>query len=81
MTRHKEKNDVPRIPYCEERHQLTNALLVAAHELTELQNQQVHAIIDGDPDFCRFDDLIHVARTSKDQAKYALLAHIEQHHC
>jgi hypothetical protein len=81
MTRHKEKNHGPQIPYCEERHKLTDALVAAAHELTEVQNQQVQAIIEGDADFCRFDDLIHVARATKDQAKYALLAHIEQHHC
>ncbi len=81
MTRHKEKDNMPQVPYCEVRHRLTEALLAASHELTELQNQQVTAIIEGDPDFCRFDDLIHVARTAKDQAKYALLAHIEQHHC
>ena len=47
----------------------------------ELQNQQTQAVIEQDPDFSRFDDLIHIAREIKDQAKYALIAHIDEHHC
>lgn len=37
--------------------------------------------MEDDPDFSRFDDLIHMARMAKDDAKYALLAHIEKHRC
>lgn len=37
--------------------------------------------MEDDPDFSRFDDSIHVARAAKDDVKYALLAHIEGHHC
>jgi hypothetical protein len=47
----------------------------------ELQNQQTQAVIDQDPDFARFDDLIHMAREIKDKAKYALIAHVDDHHC
>jgi hypothetical protein len=47
----------------------------------ELQNQQTQAVIDQDSDFSRFDDLIHMAREKKDQAKYALISHIDEHHC
>jgi len=46
-----------------------------------LQNQQTQAVIDQDPEFSRFDDLIHLAREKKDQAKYALIAHVDVHHC
>jgi hypothetical protein len=47
----------------------------------ELQNQQTQAVIDQDPDFARFDDLIYTARKKKDQSKYALIAHAGEHRC
>ena len=53
----------------------------ANHALMELQNQQIRAVIDLDPDFARFDDLIHVAREKKDQVKYELIAHTSEHGC
>jgi adenine specific DNA methylase Mod len=45
------------------------------------KNQQTQAVIDHDPDFSRFDDLIHMAREIKDEAKYALIAHTSEHDC
>lgn len=71
----------PKIAYCGERHRLTGMLLTAIHQLNEFQAQQSHAIIDEDDDFNRFEDLLHMARTAKDQAKYALIAHIDAHQC
>jgi hypothetical protein len=47
----------------------------------ELQNQQTQAVIDQDPDFSRFDDLIHMAREKKDRVKYALIHHTSEHQC
>jgi hypothetical protein len=47
----------------------------------DLQNQQTQAVIDQDPEFSRFDALIHMAQEEKDQAKYALIAHVDHHHC
>jgi hypothetical protein len=70
-----------KIAYCGERHRLTGMLLTAIHQLNEFQAQQTHAIIDEDDDFNRFEDLLHMARTAKEQAKYALIAHIDQHQC
>jgi hypothetical protein len=55
--------------------------VAASHEFMELNTQQTKAVIEQDPDFCRFDDLIHMARDLKDRAKYALIAHIEEHQC
>jgi hypothetical protein len=81
VTIEKRSGNSSKIPYCEERHRLTDALLDSIREFTELQAQQTQAIIEGDRDFARFDDLIHMARTAKDEAKYALLAHVEEHHC
>jgi hypothetical protein len=69
------------IPYCELRHRLTEALLDTIRQFTDLHTQQMQSIIEGDQDFSRFDDLIHLARTAKDEAKYVLVSHIETHKC
>jgi hypothetical protein len=69
------------IPYCGLRHRLTEALLDAIREFTDLHTQQMQSIIEGDQEFSRFDDLIHIARAAKDEAKYALVAHIDIHKC
>ncbi|MEI9970601.1 MAG: hypothetical protein WDO73_00335 [Ignavibacteriota bacterium] len=53
----------------------------AVQELMKLLGQQSKAIIENDTDFARFDDLIHVAQNAKNDAKYALLAHIHEHGC
>jgi hypothetical protein len=68
-------------PLCRERWQLTQNFMRAIAEVAELYSQQKQAIIDGDPDYSRFDVLIHLAAEKKDNAKYALLAHIETHGC
>jgi phage terminase small subunit len=81
MTRQQRRNDLPLIPFCEEKQRLIEEFLAANHALVDLQNQQTQAVIDQDPEFSRFDDLIHMARERKDQAKYSLIAHIENHHC
>lgn len=67
--------------FCEEKMRLEDEFLKAIRELTALQAQQTQAIIDGDPEFSRFDVLIHVASEQKDLAKYALMGHIESHGC
>ncbi len=81
MTREQPRNDFPLIPYCQEKQRLIDGFLASNHALVDLQNQQTQAVIDQDPEFSRFDDLIHMAREKKDNAKYALIAHVENHHC
>ena len=81
VTQPKPSSEGSGILYCKERHRLTDAVLAAIHHLSGLQAQQARAIMEDDPDFSRFDDLIHMARMAKDDAKYALLAHIEGHRC
>jgi hypothetical protein len=71
----------PEIGFCEEKNRLLNEFLTAIRELTDIQNQQTQAVIDGDPDFARFDVLLHMAHERKAQAKYAWIAHVESHHC
>jgi hypothetical protein len=72
---------IPAIGYCAEKIRLMDAFLDAIHELGQLQSAQARALIEGDPDFSRFDALIHMANEKKDQVKYSWLAHVEQHHC
>ena len=67
------------MPYCAEHERLKKAFLEAVREFAELQALQMNAVMDDDPDFVRFDDLIQRARHVKDQAKYALVAHMESH--
>jgi hypothetical protein len=81
MTRQQRRNNLPPIPFCEEKHRLIAEFLTSSHALVDLQNQQTQAVIDQDSEFSRFDDLIHMARENKDNAKYALIAHVENHHC
>jgi hypothetical protein len=81
MTKRQERKNGTGLPYCEEKQRLSGDFVTAAHELMTLQSQQTEAVIAGDPDFARFDDLLHMAREKKDQAKYQLIAHVEEHHC
>ena len=67
--------------FCAIRQALSQDFLHAAREFIHLQSQQMEAVISGDRDFSRFDDLLHMARERKDNAKYLLIAHIEEHRC
>jgi hypothetical protein len=66
---------------CQEKLDLIEAFLAAAKELVAVHNEQAKALIDGDPDFGRFDVVIHAATDRKRQAKYDYLAHLEKHGC
>jgi hypothetical protein len=72
---------IPEIGFCREKNELREEFLEAIHDLNQLQSQQTQAVIDGDPDFNRFDVLLHFAQQRKDRAKYAWIAHVEAHHC
>jgi hypothetical protein len=72
---------MPVISVCESRSELRLRLLSAIHELVGIHTQQTQAVIDQDPDFARFDLLLHAARERKDEAKYAYISHVESHHC
>jgi hypothetical protein len=74
-------NGHPEFSFCEEKRRLLEEFGAAHDELMGLQTQQMQAVTDHDPDFSRFDDLIHMAKRKKDEAKYAIVAHISQHHC
>jgi len=50
-------------------------------ELTRLHEEQFQAIVSGDLESTRFDDLIFMANERKHEAKYAYLHHLETHKC
>lgn len=67
--------------FCEEKLRLMEDFLAAATDLVSAHNEQVQALIDNDPEFSRFDLLIHLAAERKRKAKYAYMAHLELHGC
>src|SRR5882724_4490618 len=81
MTKEETRDNNPASLVCEERQRLSEGLLSAIRELTDLLDQQAQAIIEQDRDLTRFEDLLHLARATKDEAKYALIAHLEEHQC
>ena len=66
---------------CEEKLRLMEEFLAAATDLVSAHNEQVQALVDNDPEFSRFDVLIHLAAERKRKAKYAYMAHLERHGC
>jgi len=72
---------IPEIAFCEEKNRLLGDFLRAIHELNDLLKQQMECVAGEDPNFTRFDGLLHVAQEKKDNAKYAWMAHVEAHHC
>ena len=65
MTQHDKKTGGSRVSICEEKRRLSEEFVAASHAVNELQTQQVQAVIEGDSDFARFDDLLHMARENK----------------
>ncbi|MDP9169424.1 MAG: hypothetical protein M3N54_02295 [Acidobacteriota bacterium] len=66
---------------CPDAANLRGELLAAIRELNAINTQLIQALIDGDPDFARFDLLLHMATERKDHAKYALIGHLDTHRC
>ena len=75
------RTGLSRVAFCEVKHRLMDAFIAAVREINAIENQQVEAVLDCDPDFSRFDLLLHFALEKKDTAKYALMAHAESHNC
>jgi hypothetical protein len=67
--------------FCPEKKHLLDDFLRAIQELNALLSQQTQAVMDGDPDFSRFDILLHLAHERKDLAKYTWINHVETHKC
>jgi len=69
------------VGYCKEKRWLLDEFLRTIQELNALLTQQTQAVIQSDPEFSRFDVLIHVAQERKKRAKYMWIAHVEAHQC
>jgi hypothetical protein len=67
--------------YCEEKKRLQDEFLQAAHSINELLSRQTRALIENDPEFARYDALLHHAQSRKEAAKFAWLSHIDAHGC
>ena len=72
---------IPEIGFCEVKRRLLDEFLKAIREVTVLLSQQSEAVIEWDSEFSRFDVPLHLAQEKKEAAKYALIAHMEAHHC
>ena len=66
---------------CKDCVEIMEDFLDSVRQLGQLQQAQAQALVEGDPDFSRFDILIHMANERKDRAKYAWLIHVDKHHC
>jgi hypothetical protein len=71
----------PEVAMCDLKQRLIDTFVEAVREMNVIENQQIQAVIEGDPDFSRFDLLLHYAQEKKDMAKYAWIAHVESHGC
>jgi hypothetical protein len=67
--------------YCQDAKELLDAFAETIRELVKLHEEQFQAVISGDPDSTRFDDLIHMSNQRKHEAKYAYVHHLEGHRC
>lgn len=65
--------------FCIESKRLADAYTWAVSEYLRLQSAQLATILNGDA--VTFQHDIHEASIRKDEAKYALMAHREQHGC
>ena len=67
--------------YCQQARDLLDAFSFAIREVITLHEQQFQAVVHGDEDSARLDDLIHMANERKREAKYDYLQHLETHGC
>ena len=67
--------------YCQEAKQLLDTFSETIRDLIRLHEEQFQAVVSGDLDSARFDDLIHMANDRKREAKYAYISHLETHAC
>jgi hypothetical protein len=69
------------VVYCQRAKGLLEALAGVIHELIKIHEQQFRAVIEGDPNSSRFDDMIKLANKRKLEAKYEYLQHLSAHRC
>ena len=67
--------------YCDEAERLLHSLAHCIGHLSVLHSHHCEAVIEGDPESDRFDDLIYIANQEKNLAKYTYLEHLRLHGC
>lgn len=72
---------IPALGFCEQKLRLRDNFVKAVQKMNALLSEQMQAVIAGDAEFSRFDLLLHVAQSEKEQAKYAWMLHVESHGC
>jgi len=72
---------IPDIAFCAEKQELLRRFVNSVQEIGRLQQIQMESLMRGEPEFDQLEVLLHEAGQRKDAAKYALLAHIDSHHC
>ena len=69
----------PVLAYCEEKQRLIAAYLEAVTAYHDLQNEQIAALVHGEG--FENEEGIFRAADRREQAKYAILAHRQDHGC
>jgi hypothetical protein len=69
------------VVYCQQAKELLDAFAQTVRDLIRLHEDQFQALVEGDSEAPRFDDLIHMANQRKHEAKYAYVLHLETHRC
>ena len=67
--------------FCPEKRRFMNQFLRAIHEFNSIHAAQIEALLRGESDVSRFDDLLSRALDKKDDAKYAWITHVDKHDC
>jgi hypothetical protein len=67
--------------FCEAARKLLDDFGEAVQGVLLLQEQQFHAVVEGDTAANRFDLLIHEANQKKQDAKFAYMMHLHEHGC
>jgi len=65
--------------FCDECRSLRTEFLHAVHEVIELNERHMKAVLDNETEPHRFDILIHLANDRKQNIKYAYVHHLETH--
>ena len=71
----------PQSSLCEDNSILLNEFTEAVTQLALLHEQQFMAVVNGDSDFRRYDELIRQATERRQDAKIAYLHHVDIHGC
>ena len=71
----------PQSALCEENCILLNEFTEAVTQLALLHEQQFMAVVGGDSDFHRYDELIRQATERRQDAKSSYLHHVDIHGC